>query len=208
MSAKRSSEQSQVDGRHERSRRTRRLIVEAYIDLLRQNAQMPTAPQIAERAGYSVRSVFGRFSGLVELSVAAIDYAMEQSLALPIGDKVHGDRQSRLKFQVTARARICETWLPLWRVLVRNQNEADELKDRIERVRDAIRDRLVLMYGLELNTLSKAERSAMLIALEALTDFESWGRMRERHGLSFEAACTVWIAMIDRILPPTPHTNS
>ena len=28
--------------------------------------------------------------------------------------------------------------------------------------------------------------------------------MRERHGLSIEAARDVWIAAIDRILPPTP----
>jgi len=44
----------------------------------------------------------------------------------------------------------------------------------------------------------------LLIALEALIDFESWGRMREDHGLSFDEACSVWIRMIDRMLPPTP----
>ena len=26
-----------------------------------------------------------------------------------------------------------------------------------------------------------------------MTDFESWARMRELHGLSFEEACEVWI---------------
>jgi hypothetical protein len=71
-------------------------------------------------------------------------------------------------------------------------------------MRDAIVGRLQLMYGPELSTLSEAERKAVLIALEALTDFESWGRLRERHGLSVEAARDVWITAIDRILPPTP----
>ncbi len=99
---------------------------------------------------------------------------------------------------------VCEQWLPLWRALLRHQHESQELAYRIERMRDAIVGRLELMYRPELSTLPDAERKAVLIALEALTDFESWGRMRERHGLSIEAARDIWIAAIDRILPPTP----
>ena len=41
----------------------------------------------------------------------------------------------------------------------------------------------------------------MLIALEAITDMESWARMRELYGLSYEEACAVWIRAIDRMLP-------
>lgn len=59
-------------------------------------------------------------------------------------------------------------------------------------------------YHAELDPLPEAERKALLIALEQLTDFKSWGRMRERHGLSIEEARRVWIVAIDRILPPTP----
>jgi hypothetical protein len=65
-------------------------------------------------------------------------------------------------------------------------------------------ERLWLMYRPELETLPEPERSHLLIALEALTDFEAWGRMRERHDLSIETACEVWALAIDRILPPTP----
>jgi AcrR family transcriptional regulator len=193
-----------IDGRHQRSLRTKILIVEAYIDLLRENTQVPTAAQIAKRAGYSTRSVFERFSDLVELSIAAVDFAVAQGAATPVGEKANADRQSRLKFQVETRARICEDWLPLWRVLVRNQYEAEALKVRIDQVRDAIRERLKLMYRAELATLSETEREQVLIALEALTDFESWGLMRERHGLTFNDACAVWMNAIDKLLPASP----
>ena len=71
-------------------------------------------------------------------------------------------------------------------------------------MRDAVVGRLQLMYRPELSTLPETERKAVLFALEAVTDFESWGRLRERYGLSIEAARDVWIAAIDRILPPTP----
>ena len=60
------------------------------------------------------------------------------------------------------------------------------------------------MYRAELSALPEEERRQLLIALEALTDMESWARMREQHGLSFDEACEVWIHAIDRLLPPTP----
>ncbi len=71
-------------------------------------------------------------------------------------------------------------------------------------MRDAIIRRLELMYRPELSTLSEKERRWTLITLEALTDFESWARMRATHGLSVEEACAVWISAIDGLLPPTP----
>ena len=60
------------------------------------------------------------------------------------------------------------------------------------------------MYAPELSTLSDSERRHLLIVLESLVDVESWARMREYNGLSFEEACQVWAHAIDRLLPPTP----
>jgi AcrR family transcriptional regulator len=193
-----------VDGRRLRSERTRLQIIEAYLDLLRESPQVPLATQIAKRAGVSVRSVFERFADLLSLSLATADHAVAQGLAQAVARDVDGDRQARLRSQVETRAAICEQWLPLWRALLHNQSESDLLTARIERMRDAIMARLELMYRPELSTLAEPERRQLLLALEALTDFESWGRMRERHGLSVEAAQEVWIKAIDRLLPPTP----
>jgi len=117
---------------------------------------------------------------------------------------VTADRATRIRTQVETRAQTCEDWLPLWRALVLNQHLSEELKQRTDRVREAIRARIQLMYRPELETLGAVERRRTLIALEALTDMESWARMREQHGLSFDEACEVWIHAIDRLLPPTP----
>ena len=174
------------------------------MELLRESAKAPTAAQIAERAGYSVRSVFERFSDTSALSLAAFDYVSAQVAKRALPQHVDGDRPTRLRSYVETRALICESWLPLWRVLLGSQSRADHLKALVGRIRDAIVERLKLMYAPELSTLSNPERQELLIALEALIDFESWGQMRERHGLSAEAACRVWIKAIDRLLPPTP----
>ena len=64
------------------------------------------------------------------------------------------------------------------------------------------------MYRPELSVLSPIERRNLLIALEAVTDIESWARMRDMYGLSFGEACSLWIRVIDRMLPITPQDES
>jgi AcrR family transcriptional regulator len=68
---------------------------------------MPTAIQIAERAGYSVRSIFERFPDLHALRVAGADYQLAQAAALAPARHVDDDRQARLKSQVETRAWTC-----------------------------------------------------------------------------------------------------
>ncbi len=91
---------SLVDGRRLRSERTRQYIIEAYLALLRHNPRPPTASQIAERAGYSVRSLFERFPDLLSLSFAAADHAFAQANAQAAIRNSGGDRAARIRAQV------------------------------------------------------------------------------------------------------------
>ena len=192
------------DGRLMRSERTRQALIKAYLDLLREKQQPPTAPEIAKRAGCSVRLVFERFSDLLTLSLAAADYAFEQAMAQAAVPNIDADLRTRLKSQVEARAAICEQWLPLWRALLRYQSESKELAIRIKCIRAAMLTRIERMYQPELSMLPEAERSRLIVAMGLLMDFESWGWMREGDGLSIEAARDVWMSAIGRMLPAVP----
>jgi AcrR family transcriptional regulator len=192
------------DGRHMRSERTRQALIKAYLDLLREKQQPPTAPEIAKRAGCSQRSVFERFSDLLTLSLAAADYAFEQAMAQAAVPNIDADLRTRLKSQVEARAAICERWLPLWRALLRYQGESEELAIRIKHIRATMVGRIELMYQPELSILPEAERFRLIVAMGILMDFESWGWMREGDGLSIEAARDVWMSAIGRMLPAVP----
>jgi AcrR family transcriptional regulator len=194
----------ETDGRRLRSERTRQYIIEAYLALLRENRGTPTAAQIAERAGYSVRSLFERFPDLLTLGLAAADFAFTQANTQAVIRNVDADRATRIRTQVETRGQICEEWLPLWRSLTRNLHYSEELKVRMRRVREAVMFRIELMYRPELSMLDAVERKRFLIAVEAITDFESWARMRELYGLSPEEARAVWMRTIDRLLPATP----
>ena len=193
-----------IDGRRLRSARTKQLIVEAYLALLRESPEIPTASAIAERAGYSVRSVFERFPDLHALRVAATDYAFTQGTAQAVARDVQGDRATRVRSHVETRSWICEQWLPLWRALVANQGDSPELKKRIAAIRQSILRRIELMYDAELSTLDDVERRQTVLAIDALVDFESWARMRDFSSLSIEEAREVWMRAIDRLLPAAP----
>jgi len=195
-----------IDGRRLRSERTRQLIIEAYLALIRENPSipMPTAQEIAARAGYSVRSVFERFPDLHTLRVAAADYGLAHAAALAPARDVDGDRATRIRSQVETRAGTCERGVALWRALTYNFDENDALTVRIKVARERTIDRMRLMYRRELSVLTDLEQRNLLIALEAITDIESWARMRDTYGLSYAESCAVWIRAIDRMLPSTP----
>jgi AcrR family transcriptional regulator len=195
---------ARIDGRRLRSERTKQLIVEAYLGLLLEGNGNPTAAQTAQRAGYSVRSVFERFPDLHALRLMATDYSLAQAAALAPARDLHGDRATRIKSQVETRAGTCERGLALWRRLLVFQEESGELKERVRVARDRTMARIEQMYARELGTLDEISRRRLLIALESLTDFESWGRMRHFYQLSYEEACALWIRAIDRLLPATP----
>jgi AcrR family transcriptional regulator len=189
------------DGRRQRSERTRQLIIEAYLGLLGKGVRTPTASQIAEQAGYSVRSIFERFADLRALSLATADHAIVVGQTESEARDVDGDRPTRIKSHVKTRALACEKWLPLWRALLETQDQLAELKTRVMLVRQANLERLKLMYGPELAILPDTERQQLLFALGALTSFESWDQLRNSYGLTLEKAQDVWRAAIDRMLP-------
>jgi AcrR family transcriptional regulator len=196
--------EGRIDGRRLRSERTRRLIIEAYINLVRESGQMPTAAQIAERAGYSVRSIFERFPDLIALRVAVTDYSIAEARANAALRDLDADRLTRIHSHVEQRARGCERWLPLWRVLSADLTTSPDLQQRIRMIRQLVMMRIEMMFRPELSTVTDAVRKKIMLALEALLDFESWARMRELYGLSFEEASAVWVKAVDCLLPATP----
>src|SRR5215208_6014902 len=189
-----------IDGRRRRSERTRLAIILAYLELLRRNPVVPTAAKIADQAGCSTRSVFERFSDLDALSLATADYAITQGQAEAVARHVDGNRPTRIKSHVQTRALACEKWLPLWRIIT-SQDQIAELKTRVVLVRLANIERMKVMYAPELSRLPEPPRDQLLVALAALTSFESWDQMRDCHVLSMEAAQAVWRSAIDRMLP-------
>jgi AcrR family transcriptional regulator len=197
-----------LDGRRLRGARTKQRVIDALLELVREGNPDPRTCEIAERAGCVVRSIFDHFVAIDNLHSAAAEYAIKQAVAFaPLVD-ADADRQTRIAAQVHTRAGTCERALPLWRLLLARQSKSSELREKVAVARKLIGLRLEAIYAPELATMAEAARLKLVVALEALTNFESWELMRDYHKMSFEDACDVWIGAIDRLLPSAPTPRS
>ena len=190
-----------IDGRRLRSERTQRVLIDAYLGLLREGVTFPTSRQVARKSGRCERAVYEHFDDLTGLSFAALD-DMFQHVARRVPLKsFEGPRDQRLRAYVEARSTICEEWLPLWRAAASHEQRSLRLTGVLDRSRAATSVRLKLMFEPEFAALSPAEAEETIATLETIVDFESWVHLRERRSLSPEAARSLWVKALDRILP-------
>src|SRR5712691_387739 len=99
---------SLTDGRSARAARTRDAVVEALLSLLDEGNFRPTARQVAERAGVSLRSVYVHFDDLEDLFTAAAHNHFERMRDLVESIPGDGPLESRLDAFVRQRERIHE----------------------------------------------------------------------------------------------------
>lgn len=193
-----------LDGRRLRGARTRHLIVESYLALLREELELPTAANVAARASCSMRSIFERFGDLDALRRAAVDHALIEAHALAMPMRLDGDRATRIDAHVASQSATCEHWLPLRLLLARAQRDFPDLADRLARARQANVQRVKVIYRPEIDALPVEARDHLPMVLATLASFESWVQLRASLGHSIDAARLAWREAIDRLLPAAP----
>ena len=178
-----------VDGRRLRSERTSQLIIEAYLALLREICGCRPRRRSPIGAGYSVRSVFERFPDLYRSASLQPTMPSPWAQAQAVVRDVDGDRSARIR---SAGRDTLPDLRAMAAAVARAQCQpgrfaraqaADQAGPRADH--EAARADVSPRTGRSPMT---AARKHTLIALEALTDFESWARMRELYGLSVEQA--------------------
>src|SRR3954452_14599170 len=97
-----------IDGRAARSQRTREAVVEALLALLRDGNPRPTAKEIAERAGVSLRSVYVHFDDVEDLFYEAARHAQLELAAIVEVLPTDGPLGPRLDRFLDQRVRIWE----------------------------------------------------------------------------------------------------
>ena len=70
------------DGRRQRSERSQTAIIEAALALMEEGTLVPTAQQIADRAGVGIRSFFRHFADMDSLFLAADEMLLDSYEAL------------------------------------------------------------------------------------------------------------------------------
>ena len=167
------------DGRRQRSERSQIAIVEAALALMDEGVLVPTAQQIADRAGVGIRSFFRHFADMDALFMAADKMLIESYEALFQVDDRQGGLAERVARSVDLYGNAFDKLRPiilctqalLWRFPKLRENYAWHQK--------RLRKELELWLP-EVASLSEDQREAV----HAVASFEMWYRLREHQGQS------------------------
>lgn len=176
--------QPRMDGRSLRSVRTRRAVIEAFIDLVDDGVQQPTSQQVADRSGVSPSTIFRLFEDLDGVYAEALDIQVERVADLLTRIPPDGTTAERVERQVRARCRLFERVAPLLRFQSRMLSTSDGARANRATVNDHFRAELDTLFTPELTDAP----AGTLDAIDAFTSWEMWERLRTTQGLSARRA--------------------
>jgi AcrR family transcriptional regulator len=177
-----SSETGASDGRRARGLESRRRIVMALIELIREGKIAPTAEEVSMRAKVGLRTVFRHFDDM-ETLYREIDSEF-QAIVLSWAHEQYesGDWQDRLIETVKARGRLYESVRPFFLSGQVHRHESVVIDSSIRRHIELERASLKKILPKELLT-----DKPLVEALILLLSPNSWFRLRRDQDLSFSA---------------------
>jgi TetR/AcrR family transcriptional regulator, regulator of autoinduction and epiphytic fitness len=186
-----------TDGRSARSQRTRTAVVDALLDLNREGNLRPTAKEIAERAGVSLRSVYVHFDDLEDLFLAAAKRHVELISGMLVEVPATGPLRSRAETLVRMRSRIWEGVGNVLKAAALQEPFSPTLAHWLAAGRVASLRDLERVFARELDALTPDERARRIAVVNALVGPGVWERIRNESDLEVAAARK---AMADAII--------
>jgi AcrR family transcriptional regulator len=175
---------SELDGRSQRSARSREAVVDAMLDLLEEGSLRPGAAEIAARAGVSVRTVFRHFEDLEQLFATATEHQGLRIGPLLLSAPPDGSRAERVTALVSHRADLYERIGPVRRAALRHEPFHQAVHEGLAQARRLLRRHLLATFGPELERLGATDRATIVAALETATSFAAWDNLRVEQRLS------------------------
>lgn len=185
-----------LDGRAQRGLRNRTAIVDAMLALYAEGLLRPTAREVAERAGVSLRAVFVHFDDVESLREAVAEEQIRRSTdlvdpidpALPLQQRVHQ--------LVEQRKRLHEFVTPVRRSALLSVHESPAIAARLQWVNQRLRADLARLFEAELARLP----GGTLDTLDLLLSWDAWNRLRTTQRLSATRAAELLRGQVSRLL--------
>lgn len=168
-----------VDGRHARRDANRDRIVEAFLDLVRAGVSEPGAHTIAHKAGVSPRTVFRCFEDMEALYCELTARVRDEFLPRATLDLNTSDRAERLERLLKNRTAIFADLEPFRFASERYRHRYAAVAEETALLVKTERDRLTLVVNPD-----GALDPDLFEALNAVTSFDFWRRLRIEQGLS------------------------
>ena len=161
-------------------------MVDAILDLLIQGETRPTAQQVSDRSGVSMRTIFRLFDDMTSLHQAAIERQADRVLALMVPLPDTGPLAMRVEAVVTSRARVFEAISPVRRAAVRLAATSPNIATELGRAAELFRAQVAEALRRELD-----RDPGTLDAVDLVTSWEAWERLRTVQGLTVRQAGAV-----------------
>jgi AcrR family transcriptional regulator len=201
----------EADGRRLRATRNYEAVVGAVLDIVREcppNAiYLPSAAEVAARAGVSERTVFRHFADLDALFVAAASriWPTEEIYLSPRPDSPHPN--DRVEVLVSLRSKLYEEIAPVRRVAIYLSQTHPLVVEQLAHVYATARTQVADIFAPELSRLDAKRRSLMLDALDLASSWSSWDSLRTVQGCSVPRARKIVTEVMTDLLATVPKTK-
>jgi TetR/AcrR family transcriptional regulator, regulator of autoinduction and epiphytic fitness len=196
------------DGRTLRRLRSYERAVDAVLDLIGEGVASPTAQQVAQRSGISIRTVFRLTEDVESLHAAAVQRQTERITPLYVPLSPAGSLGERISALVENRATIFETIAPVRRVAERLALTSAPIADQLGRNRRLLRSQVSALFRAELTQTAGITRRDLLNALDVAASWETWDQLRRVKELSRPDAERTVHRLIEGALTPCPSATS
>lgn len=190
-----------VDGRTARRDRNREAVLDAAIELFAEGELTPSATQVADRSGVSLRSVYRYYEDLEELMRASIARAAERNAHLFELDGLgRGPLDERIERIVAQRRALYEAIGGMARAAVVRGRTSELIRAQVDRQMARLRDQAAAMFAPELDAMPARERRETADALAVTLGLEAMEQLHLAIGRSDAQAAAVQERMLRSLL--------
>lgn len=190
----------EIDGHRKRVLETRRRIVDAAIELMREQNINPTAEEIAVRANIGRRTVFRHFNNMEGL-IQLITLELAKPLAIVPVALESNDWQGQIYEIMNRRLAMFELFMPFQRASEAHRHSSPTLQAVYNAYVSSMRSRLIRPLPPEISN-----RKPLLEAIDVALSLEVWQTLRVKQNLSVEDSSAVVETLLSHLLSPYPNS--
>ncbi len=146
------------------------------LDLLNDGIARPTAQQVAERSGVSLRSIFRIFEDVENLHATAAAKQQDRVRHLFVNVDPDGALDDRVDAIARVTAGVYATVAPVRRAALRAAPGSDVLQAELDRARVWLKREIDRVFATEL--AGRDDDGITYAAVEAALSFEAWDQLR------------------------------
>ena len=177
-----------IDGRHARRDRNNDAVIDAVLAFFAEGEAFPTAQQVADRAGVSLRSIYRYHPDLDALVHAAFERAAARNHRLLdfVPPPVVAPLEERLSYLARHRLDIFRQLTSHLRAVLARAGRDDAVRALLDAHRASFVRQLHELFAPELDQLRPIDRTATVGAVHTTLLFEGYENLRLRHGMTDE----------------------